>query len=371
MAARPAPSVWLGAGWAQNILVTAQNQTQHHDIRAYALVRNPIYIGNTSSSWGSGHVRSPVDDSCGPALVWNSVFLVVRYEEQQLAVKYGGEYLDYLAAVRRWLPFPTSPSGKARFSSPQQILLAELYVVCIIVAPLLKEFIVAPFPSKPVAICVSFPAVWLGLFASPAGYHHRDQSDGARFASYMAVHLSSYVRLADPLLLTIVARSLWTACATTALCLVIGYPLAYFIVQQRAPVRTWLYFLTLLPLWANSLVLTYAWMVLLRVDGVADQGARLLGWLGTHESLNWLYTPGAVIAGLVYWYLPFMVYPIYGALEKFDWRLFEAAQDLGATRVVAFFKVLLPLTWPGVLAALHFIPVGILWCHSSAVRRRR
>jgi hypothetical protein len=71
--------------------------------------------------------------------------LVVRYEEQQLAVTYGGEYLDYLAAVRRWLPFLTCPSGKAPFpSSPPQILLAELYVVCIIVVSLLKEFTVAP-----------------------------------------------------------------------------------------------------------------------------------------------------------------------------------------------------------------------------------
>jgi spermidine/putrescine transport system permease protein len=122
--------------------------------------------------------------------------------------------------------------------------------------------------------------------------------------------------------------------------------------------RTALYFLTLVPLWANSLVLTYAWMVLLRVDGVVDQGARLLGWLGTQESLNWLYTPGAVITGLVYWYLPFMVYPIYSSLEKLDWRLFEAAQDLGATRAAAFLQVLLPLTWPGVVAGglLVFIP---------------
>jgi spermidine/putrescine transport system permease protein len=207
--------------------------------------------------------------------------------------------------------------------------------------------------------CLIPPAVWLGLFAFlPLGIIIVISLTERGSPLTWQFTLSNYARLADPLLLTIVARSLWMACATTALCLVIGYPLAYFIVQQRAPVRTWLYFLTLLPLWANSLVLTYAWMVLLRVDGMADQGARLLGWLGAHESLNWLYTPGAVIVGMVYWYLPFMVYPIYGSLEKFDWRLFEAAQDLGATRVAAFFKVLLPLTWPGVLAGslLVFIP---------------
>ena len=207
--------------------------------------------------------------------------------------------------------------------------------------------------------CLIPPAVWLGLFAFlPLGIIIVISLTERGSPLTWQFTLSTYARLADPLLLTIVTRSLWMACATTALCLVIGYPLAYFIVQQRAPVRTWLYFLTLLPLWANSLVLTYAWMVLLRVDGMADQVARLVGWLGTHESLNWLYTPKAVIVGLVYWYLPFMVYPIYGSLEKFDWRLFEAAQDLGATRVAAFFKVLLPLTWPGVLAGslLVFIP---------------
>jgi spermidine/putrescine transport system permease protein len=207
--------------------------------------------------------------------------------------------------------------------------------------------------------CLIPPAVWLSLFAffplaivvaislvergSPLAWH---------------LTLGNYARLGDPLLLTIMGRSLWMACLTTAGCLIIGYPLAYFIVQRRAPVRTWLYFLTLLPLWANSLVLTYAWMVLLRVDGMADQVARLAGWLGTQQSLNWLYTPRAVLVGLVYWYLPFMVYPIYSSLEKFDWHLIEAAQDLGATRLAAFFKVLLPLTWPGVLAGclLVFIP---------------
>lgn len=207
--------------------------------------------------------------------------------------------------------------------------------------------------------CLILPTIWLGLFSLlPLGIIVAISLTERGSPLTWELTLGNYLRLADPLLLTIVARSLWMACVTTALCLAIGYPLAYFIVRQRAPFRTLLYFLTLVPLWANSLVLTYAWMVLLRVDGVVDQVARVLGWLGTHESLNWLYTPGAVVVGLVYWYLPFMVYPIYGALEKFDWRLFEAAQDVGASRLAAFFSILLPLTWPGVLAGglLVFIP---------------
>jgi spermidine/putrescine transport system permease protein len=203
------------------------------------------------------------------------------------------------------------------------------------------------------------PAIWLGLFAFlPLGIVMTISLTERGSPLTWEFTLSNYARLADPLLLTIVARSLWMACITTVLCLVMGYPLAYFIVQRRPHVRTLLYVLTLVPLWTNSLVLIYAWMVVLRVDGVVDQVARVFGWLGTHESLNWLYTPGAVVAGLVYWYMPFMVYPIYGSLEKFDWRLFEAAQDLGASRVAGFFRVLLPLTWPGVLAGglLVFIP---------------
>jgi spermidine/putrescine transport system permease protein len=207
--------------------------------------------------------------------------------------------------------------------------------------------------------CLIPPALWLGLFAFlPLGLIIVISLTERGSPLTWEFTLSNYAHLANPLLLTIAARSLWMAWAATALCLAIGYPLAYFIVQRRGPVRTWLYFITILPLWANSLVLIYAWMVLLRVDGVVDQAARVLGWIGMHESLNWLYTPGAVVAGLVYWYLPFMVYPIYTSLEKFDWRLFEAAQDLGAPRVAAFFTVLLPLTWPGVLAGslLVFIP---------------
>jgi spermidine/putrescine transport system permease protein len=203
-----------------------------------------------------------------------------------------------------------------------------------------------PVPARKQKWYLLPAAVWLGLFSFlPLVIIIAISLTQRGSPITWAFTLNNYRRLADPLLLTIVTRSLWMACVTTAVCLVIGYPLAYFIVRRRAPLRTWLYFATLLPLWANSLVLTYAWMVVLRVDGMVDQVARLAGWLGTHESFNWLYTPGAV-------------YPIYSSLEKLDWRLFEAAQDLGATRLAAFFRVLLPLTWPGVLAGglLVFIP---------------
>jgi len=148
------------------------------------------------------------------------------------------------------------------------------------------------------------------------------------------------------------------ACTTTALCLLIGYPLAYFIVRRSARLRMLLYFLALIPLWANSLVLTYAWMVLLRADGVFDHVMQWVGWIRPGESLHWLYTPGAIIIGLIYWYVPFMVYPLYASLEHFDWALLDAAQDLGATRVRAFIKIMLPLTRRAVLAGslLVFIP---------------
>jgi spermidine/putrescine transport system permease protein len=170
--------------------------------------------------------------------------------------------------------------------------------------------------------------------------------------------LENYARLADPLLFPIIRRSLWLACVTTVGCLAAGYPLAYFIVQRPPRLRAFLYVLTLLPLWSNSLVLAYAWMVLLRVDGLADHAAHVLGWLPAEESLNWLYTPGAVVIGMIYWYLPFMVYPLYAALEKFDWTLLDAAMDLGSTRLMALWKILLRLTWPGVMAGslLVFIP---------------
>jgi spermidine/putrescine transport system permease protein len=159
---------------------------------------------------------------------------------------------------------------------------------------------------------------------------------------------SGYARLLDPLHFTILARSVTLALAAVAVCLLLGYPLAYYIARQPAARRRVLYFLVLVPLWANSLILIYAWMVLLRPSGVVEQLLLAIGF-ESEEPLSLLYTPGAVLLGLVYWYLPFMVYPLYAAIEKIDWRLLEAAYDLGATRAQAFRRVLWPLSRAGVV----------------------
>jgi spermidine/putrescine transport system permease protein len=171
---------------------------------------------------------------------------------------------------------------------------------------------------------------------------------------------SAWSRLADPRWSGPALRSLFAAVATTFACLVVGAPLALFIARRPEPKRQILYFLVLLPLWANSLALTYAWMILLRTNGLLDRTARGVGALGAADSLGLLYTPGAVLVGLVYVFLPFMVYSAYASVEKFDWRLLEAAQDLGATRLAAMRRVFLPAVRPGLVGGSVLVFVSSL-----------
>jgi spermidine/putrescine transport system permease protein len=168
--------------------------------------------------------------------------------------------------------------------------------------------------------------------------------------------LGNYTNIADYLYLRIFWRSLWLAVLTTVICLVMGFPLAYVI--ARAPKR-WqgvLLFLVIIPFWTNFLVRTYAWMFILRTEGLLNQALMALGLI--HEPLNLLFTDTAVLIGLVYGYLPFMVLPLYAALERLDRSLVEAAWDLYAKPVQVFTKVVLPLSKPGVIAGcvLVFIP---------------
>lgn len=165
----------------------------------------------------------------------------------------------------------------------------------------------------------------------------------------------SYQRLIDPLYLTILLRSFIMALAATALCLVFAFPAALFI--SRAPKHKNLYLqLVMLPFWTSFLVRTYAWMFLLRDTGLINTALRALGII--HEPLPMLYTNGAVLLGLVYGYLPFMVLPIYATLERLDPSIPEAAADLGAGPLRTVFSVIVPLSKPGIIAGavLVFIP---------------
>lgn len=167
--------------------------------------------------------------------------------------------------------------------------------------------------------------------------------------------VESYQRFADPIYLGILWRSFWIAGVSTALCLILGFPLALFI--SRSGGRQTLYLsLVILPFWTSFLVRTYAWMFLLRDTGLINTLLQNLGIV--RDPLPLLYNNGAVILGLVYGYLPFAVLPLYATLERLDRNLLEAAADLGARPSAALARVVIPLCAPGIRAGavLVFIP---------------
>jgi spermidine/putrescine transport system permease protein len=165
----------------------------------------------------------------------------------------------------------------------------------------------------------------------------------------------SYARLFDPLYGEILWRSFALAAITTLVCAALGFPLALFISRSGRGKNLWLQ-LVILPFWTSFLVRTYAWLFLLRETGLVNTVLMKLGLI--HAPLPLLYNNGAVLLGLVYAYLPFMVLPLYATLERIDPALLEAAADLGMRPVRAVFRIVLPLTLPGMIAGsiLVFIP---------------
>lgn len=168
---------------------------------------------------------------------------------------------------------------------------------------------------------------------------------------------SNFLRAFDPLYLRAYWRTAWIATTTTLLCAVVSYPVAYYL-ALRAPER-WkrpLLVLTVIPFWTSFLIRTYAWILLLRSEGVVNSALMGTGLIGA--PLKLLYSDFAVLVGQVYGELPFMILPIYVALDRLDIRLLEAAKDLGANEFWTFTKVTLPLSRPGLIAGivLVFIP---------------
>lgn len=175
----------------------------------------------------------------------------------------------------------------------------------------------------------------------------------------MHVHLrlENYHRLIqDNLYILSYLYSLRVAAISTFFCLLLAYPMALGIARASGPWRNVLLMAVMLPFWTSLLLRVYAWIGLLKANGVIN---NVLIWLGViHEPLTMLYTPFAMYVGIVYSYLPFMILPLYANLEKMDWQLLEAAEDLGCRPFQAFYKITLPLSRNGILAGsmLVFIP---------------
>jgi len=179
--------------------------------------------------------------------------------------------------------------------------------------------------------------------------------DDAHFVS-MAFTLNNYTRLLDPLYADVLLHSLNMAFIATLCCLLLGYPFAWCLTKLPVHLRPLMLFLLIVPFWTNSLIRIYGLKIFLSTRGWLNE---FLLWLGVIDKpFRIMYTSEAVILGLIYILLPFMVLPLYSSLEKLDKSCLEAARDLGASKVKTFLRIILPLTMPGIVAGclLVFIP---------------
>lgn len=163
--------------------------------------------------------------------------------------------------------------------------------------------------------------------------------------------LSNYVRAFEPIYISVLGRSLKIAIQATFICLVLGYPMAMILAKMDPRYRTTAVMLFVVPMWMNFLLRTYAWMTILGKNGVLN---GILSFLGLPQ-MTFLYSEGAVLLGMVYNFLPFMVLPIYTVLMKMDKSLIEAAEDLGGNKKTVFTKVVFPLSLPGILSGISMV----------------
>ncbi|EAA3837771.1 spermidine/putrescine ABC transporter permease PotB [Salmonella enterica] len=171
--------------------------------------------------------------------------------------------------------------------------------------------------------------------------------DDASFVK-MVFTLDNYARLLDPLYFEVLLHSLNMSLIATLSCLVLGYPFAWFLAKLPEKIRPLLLFLLIVPFWTNSLIRIYGLKIFLSTKGYLNE---FLLWLGVIDTpIRIMFTPSAVIIGLVYILLPFMVMPLYSSIEKLDKPLLEAARDLGASKMQTFIRIIIPLTMPGIVA---------------------
>ncbi|WP_027178989.1 spermidine/putrescine ABC transporter permease PotB [Maridesulfovibrio bastinii] len=208
---------------------------------------------------------------------------------------------------------------------------------------------------------VSVTTIWCWLFALAivpnllvlgTSFLTGDENSFVRFI----FSIENYARLFDPALFKMIGNSVLLAGATSLVCLLIGYPFAWFLAHTDKKKRAILLMLVVIPFWTNSLVRTYALVALINASGIINKMLMALGII--RMPLQMLYTRGAVLLGLCYTLLPFMVLPLYSSILKLDHRLLEASRDLGASPAKTFIKVALPLTVQGIVSGcmLVFLP---------------
>ncbi|WP_339388052.1 spermidine/putrescine ABC transporter permease PotB [Vibrio caribbeanicus] len=191
---------------------------------------------------------------------------------------------------------------------------------------------------------------WLGLFVLipnamiiVTSFLTRDEAN----LIDMVFTLDNYQRLLDPLYAKVLLHSFYMALVATLLCLVIGYPFAYIVAKMPQQWRPFMLFLVIVPFWTNSLIRTYGLKIVLGTQGIFNKSLLALDIID--KPIRIMYTESAVMIGLVYILLPFMILPLYSAIEKLDHTYIEAARDLGANKIQTLIKVILPLTMPGII----------------------
>lgn len=168
--------------------------------------------------------------------------------------------------------------------------------------------------------------------------------------------LENFKRIFDPLYLQCFVQSFQLAFSTTIICMLIGYPFGYFMGRLSGRGKKVMMFLIMIPFWTSSLIRIYGWLIILQAKGIFNSFLQAIGLI--EEPMKILYTYPAVLVGMVYALLPFMILSVYSSVEKMDWSLVEAARDLGASPAKAFLTVTLKLTLPGLMSGiiLTFVP---------------
>ncbi len=208
-------------------------------------------------------------------------------------------------------------------------------------------------------IIIAIIVTWLALFVLmpnlmiiATSFLTRDEANLIE----MTFTLDNYTRLFNPLYFKVLSHSFYMAAVATLLCLVIGYPFSYIITKMPKKWHPFMLFLVIIPFWTNSLIRTYGLKIVIGTQGVLNKSLLALDLID--KPIRLMYTETAVMIGLVYVLLPFMILPLYSAIEKLDHTYLEAAKDLGANKVQSFLRIVLPLTLPGIIGGclLVFLP---------------